>query len=185
MGEWNFDITDNTGLAKQTGPLCPAQTARLLNHPLRSSSESICAGQLEVQSVWEWGLCQQSPGAASVPPPRSHAGQPNEPALTGFQPHCSTAHNTAAHTPQETERGYSASHRRDTQRRLMGHFTLWPFSSMLTSWAMSYSSFSGHRAPGQQHSESWYLIWSFIDSQTVSTWTCVVFFFILWFVVSL
>lgn len=88
-------------------PLCPAQTSGPLNHPLRSSSESICVGQLPgTVCVREWGLCQHCPRAVSVapPPPRSHAGRPDEPTLMGLRPHCSTAHNTPAHTLRERER---------------------------------------------------------------------------------
>lgn len=68
-------------------------------------------------------------GGVCPPPPRSHAGLPNEPTLTGLQPHCSTAHNAPAHTLQERERGegggYSASLGQDRERELMGHFTLY------------------------------------------------------------
>lgn len=109
--------------------MCPAQTSGSLNHPLRSSSESICVGQLVVQCVCvRVGPLSACPRAVSAHSPRSHAGQPSEPTLTGLQPHCSTAHNTPGHTLQEREGEresgvYSASLRQD--RELMGHFTLY------------------------------------------------------------
>lgn len=102
-GELNFDITDNSGLVKQTEALCPAQTSGSLSHPPRSWSESICVGQCTGLSVRVGPLSRGPRGGVCPPPPpcpRSHTGQPNEPTLMGLQPHCSTAHSG--------ERGYSA-----------------------------------------------------------------------------
>lgn len=56
------------GLVTQTIPLCSTQTSALLNHPPRSRSKSICAGQLEVQTVWEWGFCDYAPRQRLQPP---------------------------------------------------------------------------------------------------------------------
>ena len=85
-------------------PLCPAQTSGPLNHPLRSSSESICVGQLpSTVCVREWGLCQHCPRAVSVAPPSSFTRWPtrwtNTNGITASLFHCSQ------HTSPYTERG--------------------------------------------------------------------------------
>lgn len=95
---------------KQTVPLCPAQTSGSLSHPPRSSSESICVGQLEVQSVWEWGLCQQAPGRCLSPLPpftRWPAQWTNTNGITAPLFHCSQ-HTTSLYSARERG-GYSAS----------------------------------------------------------------------------
>jgi len=120
--------------------LCPAQTSQSLNHPLRSSSESICAGQSEVQSVLEWGLCQHAPGRCLHPHTSKLTRWPAQ--WTSANGILDPLFHCSQHTSSFSVRGggVTVPAADGHTENLMEHFTWWPFSSMLTSWALNHES---------------------------------------------
>lgn len=134
----NSDVGDNVGLVRLAVPLCSPDTG-VCKPPTTLSPPSV------LLSLW----VQHERGASvSVAPGQclytscSLPSQPSEPALMGFQPCCSTAHNTSSYWGAHTASLWQEE--RDSWSDVTV-CTAWPRSRLVASWFWSFTFYTLHQ----------------------------------------